>query len=97
MQHVIRALRKRSSFKIINILAYIGGLLGPVVTIPQLIEIWVGRNASGVSLLSWVAYLIGAVFWFAYGIIHKERLLVISYGLWIAIDTLLVLGIILYS
>jgi len=27
------------------------------MTVPQVVAVWVGRDASGVSLLSWGAYL----------------------------------------
>ena len=29
-----------------------------IMTIPQVLTIWVGRRAAGVSLLSWSAYLL---------------------------------------
>jgi len=31
-----------------------------VMTVPQILAIWVGRQAAGVSLLSWSAYWISA-------------------------------------
>ena len=31
-----------------------------LMTIPQVLTIWVGHRAAGVSLLSWSAYLISA-------------------------------------
>ena len=32
-----------------------------VMTIPQVLTIWVGQQAAGVSLLSWSAYLASAI------------------------------------
>jgi uncharacterized protein with PQ loop repeat len=34
-----------------------------VMTIPQVLTIWVGHNANGVSLASWGAYLASAGLW----------------------------------
>lgn len=89
-------IKHRHSMPLIDKLAYLGGLLGPVVTVPQLAEIWWYQNASGVSLFSWSAYLVGAFFWFAYGIFHRERPLIFSYGIWVVVDLFVVIGIILY-
>jgi uncharacterized protein with PQ loop repeat len=39
-----------------------------VMTVPQILATWVGRQAAGVSLLSWSAYWISALVWFWYGV-----------------------------
>ena len=44
-----------------------------LITIPQVLTIWVGHQAAGVSLLSWSGYLISAVLWFWYGIQKQDR------------------------
>jgi hypothetical protein len=33
------------------------------MTIPQVMTIWIGRQAAGVSLVSWSAYLASALVW----------------------------------
>ena len=71
--------------------------MGPIVTIPQLIEIWLNKNASGVSVISWIAYLVGAMFWLFYGLVHREKPIIFTYGVWIVIDILIVIGTIIYS
>jgi hypothetical protein len=35
-----------------------------LMTIPQVLAIWVGHQAGGISILSWSAYLGSAVLWF---------------------------------
>jgi hypothetical protein len=35
-----------------------------LMTIPQVLTIWLSQQAAGVSLLSWSAYLASAVLWF---------------------------------
>lgn len=76
---------------------YVVGVLGPAMTIPQLFKIWVEKNAAGVSLLSWSAYLLCAVFWLIYGLMHKEKPIIVTYTLWIVLEILIVVGIILYG
>ena len=44
-----------------------------LMTIPQVLTIWVGQQAAGVSVLSWSAYLISAILWFWFGIQKRDR------------------------
>ena len=76
---------------------FVMGALGPIMTIPQLFEIWVRKNASGVSAVSWGSYFIIAIFWLAYGIIHKEKPIIFTYILWIIFDALIVAGALMYG
>jgi len=39
-----------------------------IMTVPQVLAIWVGHQAAGVSILSWSAYLVSAVLWLWFGI-----------------------------
>ena len=39
-----------------------------LMTIPQVLTIWLSHQAAGVSLVSWSAYLVSAVIWFWFGI-----------------------------
>ncbi len=84
--------RKRFLDKII----YIVGISGPIMTIPQVWEIWSKQDATGVSLISWSWYLLTACIWLTYAIEHKEKPLIVTNILWIFIEIILVLGIILY-
>lgn len=36
-------------------------LFGPIMTIPQLAKIYIEKNAAGVSVVSWAAYLLVAM------------------------------------
>jgi uncharacterized protein with PQ loop repeat len=44
-----------------------------LMTIPQVLVIWVGHQTAGVSLLSWSAYLISAVLWFLHGLRTRDK------------------------
>ena len=78
-------------------LIYLVGVSGPIMTLPQLYKIWIEQNASGVSLVSWSWYLIIAFIWSLYGIVHKEKPIIVTNALWIFIEIFIVLGIIIYS
>ncbi len=72
---------------------YFIGVLGPIMTLPQLIEIWVYGNTAGVSALSWGAFGVIAFVWIIYGIMHKEKPIVLSHALWMLFDVLIVIGV----
>ena len=76
---------------------YLVGIVGPVMTIPQLMKIWIDKNAQGVSAISWMAYLLTAICWMAYGIIHKEKPIILTYVFWIILDILVVVGTLIYG
>ena len=76
---------------------YVVGILGPIMTMPQLIKIWAEKNAIGVSATTWIAYLLVAIFWLIYGTIHREKLIMTASILWIIVDILVVIGIIIYG
>ena len=68
-----------------------------LMTIPQVWTIWVAREAAGVSLLSWAAYLVSALLWFAYGLSKRDRNIYLPCIGWISLDALVVVGIALYG
>jgi uncharacterized protein with PQ loop repeat len=68
-----------------------------VMTIPQVLTIWVGRRATGVSLLSWSAYLVSAVVWLGYGIRKRDRNIYLPCIGWITLDSAVILGVLFYG
>ena len=76
---------------------YAVGIFGPLMTIPQIYKIWVHKTATGVSLISWSAYVVVALFWLIYGIMHKERPIIMTYICWLIFDLMIVAGVLLYG
>jgi len=68
-----------------------------LMTIPQVLIIWVSHNASAVSLASWSAYLISACLWFVYGIRKRDKTIYVACVGWIVLDAAIVVGVVLYS
>jgi uncharacterized protein with PQ loop repeat len=67
-----------------------------LMTVPQVLTIWVGHNAGGVSLLSWGAYLVSACFWFVYGVGKRDKTIYLACIGWIALDLAIVAGAVVY-
>ena len=71
---------------------YLAVIAGPIMTLPQLYDIWV-RHEKQVSVVSWVAYLVIAVVWLWWGFKHKELPIILVQVAWIALDLLIVIGL----
>ena len=68
-----------------------------LMTVPQVLTVWLGRNASGVSLISWVAYLISACLWFVYGVGKHDKTIYLACVGWILLDAAIVIGVIVHG
>ena len=66
------------------------------MTIPQVLTIWIGRQAAGVSLLSWSAYLVSAVLWLWYGIQKRDKNIYLPCVGWIILDIGVLVGVFIY-
>ena len=82
--------------RIIDKIIYIAAFAGPIMTIPQVTEIWVNKNPGGVSMISWSSYIILSTIWLVYGLLHKEKPIIISSIFWIILEVHIVIGIIIY-
>ena len=71
-------------------------VIGPLMSLPQLLKIYLGQNATGISVLSFGLYAFFNVPWVIYGVVHKEKPIVIAYSLWFVSNILIVVGTLLY-
>lgn len=67
-----------------------------LMTVPQVLTVWVDQNASGVSLLSWGAYLFSACLWFVYGIQKRDKTIYLACIGWIVLNAAIVIGAIVH-
>lgn len=65
----------------------------PLATIPQIVQIWSAKGASGVSLSTWFFYTLTSVIWLIYGIKTKDKPIIVSGILWVISQGLVVVGI----
>jgi uncharacterized protein with PQ loop repeat len=68
-----------------------------LMTVPQVLAIWVRRDAHNVSLLSWGAYLLSACLWFVYGIRKHDKTIYLACIGWILLDAAIVIGVVIYG
>ena len=68
-----------------------------IMTVPQVLAIWVGQQAAGVSIVSWSAYLASAVLWLWYGIRKRDSNIYLPCLGWIALDGAVIAGAVVYG
>jgi uncharacterized protein with PQ loop repeat len=68
-----------------------------LMTIPQVWTVWVGRQASGVSVLSWGAYLLSASLWFWFGVRKRDKNIYLPCVGWIVLDLAVIAGAVIYG
>lgn len=91
--HMKKLSKKRSMDKII----YVVALIWPILTLPQIWRVWVYKNPSGLSLFTWWAYVLSAILWIVYGIVHKEKVIIFSNILWVIVNLAVLIGTIIYG
>lgn len=67
------------------------------MTLPQVLTIWVNRDARGVSLASWSAYFLAACVWFAYGLQKRDPTIYLACIGWILLNGAVVAGVVLFG
>ena len=68
-----------------------------LMTIPQVLTIWVGHQAAGVSVVSWSAYLLSAILWFWYGFQKRDKNIYLPCVGWIGLEAAVIVGAVVYA
>ena len=72
-------------------------VVGPIVSVPQIIKLYETQLVEGFSLITWILLAIMNIPWLIYGIVHHEKPIIVAYSLWFISNMLTVIGIIAYS
>ena len=68
-----------------------------LMTVPQVLTIWVGHQAAGVSVVSWSAYLLSAILWFWYGLQKRDKNIYLPCIGWVGLDAAVIVGAVIYA
>lgn len=91
---IVKEVRQSKEFcSFIDRGVYAVGILGVLVIIPQILKIWVDRDINGVSVITWIGFSIGALFWLFYGIIHKVKPIILTNFAVLIADLLVISGL----
>lgn len=87
---------KKSVTKLIDSLMGIAAVIHPLTATPQVYAIYSTQDVSGVSLWTWLGFILLGFIFLAYGIVHNLRPIILTQVLWFAVDFAIVIGILLY-
>ena len=83
--------------RFLDVTVYAAGILGPVMSLPQVILVYVGQDVAGISVISWLGWAILDIPFIIYGFAHKERPIIITYTLWMLINLSVAIGAVIYG
>jgi uncharacterized protein with PQ loop repeat len=71
-------------------------VVGPLIALPQIFQIFAIKSAEGVSSLSWGLYALFNIPWFIYGVVHKDKPITIAYSLSFIANLTVLVGSLIY-
>lgn len=90
-------LQNKAHKYIIDRVVLFTGLIGPIASVPQAIEIFSLQDAQGVSLVTWAFFILTNASLLVYSFVHRLPSLIISNILWVIIEVVVVVGILMYA
>lgn len=83
--------------KFVDKAIYVAAFVEPATTVPQVMAIFRTKSAAGISMISWVSYLLFSILWLWYGIVHRQKALIIAYALFAITEVLVLIGGVMYG
>ena len=78
-------------------LGYFAGFLTTIAFIPQVVKVWTSKSTSDISLIMFVVFTFGVLFWLIYGVIINDYALVISNFVTFSLSLSILVAKILYK
>ncbi len=82
--------------RLLDYVMYGVGIAAPIALVPQIIQIYMAKNAEGISLITWLLFTLLNILWALYGAVHKDRLIFYANTFMIFFDLIIVAGILMY-
>jgi uncharacterized protein with PQ loop repeat len=71
-------------------------VVSPIFTLPQVYLIYSTHSSQGVSVFSWIAYTLTSGVWLYYGLVHREKPIIINSVLGGLLSLAVVFGAIIF-
>ncbi len=96
-KHRILIVKKTAKYRLVDRATYIVAILEPLITVPQVLVIFRTHTAAGVSLSTWFGYELLTLVWLWYGYVHKERIILLYQGMFMLVQTAVIIGGLMYG
>lgn len=85
--------KKKSQHKVLlDYLIYFAVIFGPLMTVPQVYDIWV-LSKKDISVISRIAYLITGLIWLFYGLKKKDKPIIMVQVFWVMLESAIIVGV----
>lgn len=95
--HLHAYLSRKKKTAIIDRLMGVAAVIHPLTATPQVYKIYSTQVVAGVSLWTWLGFMLLGLIFLAYGLLHRIKPFILTQILWFVVDFLVVLGIFLYG
>jgi uncharacterized protein with PQ loop repeat len=93
---VIGRPQRSDSASVLGKVLSIFSVLTMLSTVPQVVAVWSGAAVGGVSVVTWLTYLLSALLWLVHGIQKRDRSIYLACIGWILLDAAVVAGVLLH-
>jgi uncharacterized protein with PQ loop repeat len=69
----------------------------PLANLPQIVRIYTTQQAGSLSLVSWMLFLLCNIPMLAYGMLHRERIIVTYTSIALCMEVIVIAGILLFA
>ena len=81
---------------LVDKIVYVIAFVNPIMNLPQLLKIWINQDAAGISLVSWCSFALFSIIWFFYGVVHKEKPIIIMNASLFVVQVGIIIGTLLH-
>jgi len=85
------------TYRILDRLLLGVAILGPLLSIPQIIKIYYFKDATSISSISFLLFSCMNILWIFYGAVHKDKPLTIANCLWFLANLSIFFGAVFYG
>lgn len=89
--------RKPGKHPALDSLVALMAIAGPLLGLPQAIQIFVERDATGLSIWAWLGFTAYTLVFLTYGIVYRLRPVIVTQILWLCLYLAVISGIVVYG
>jgi uncharacterized protein with PQ loop repeat len=78
-------------------LTLVAAVVQPLMTVPQVVQLYTTHDASGLSLATWLGYAIIGLVFMAYGIKYRLVPIATTQVIWFVLQISIVIGILMWQ
>ena len=88
---------KHKGKRFLDYFMYVVGICAPLALVPQILQIYTTKSGAGLSLPTWLLFILFNTFWATYGVVHKDKHIFFANMLMAIFNSVVVIGVLLYT